>query len=310
MAIPTALFLPNRVVAYDRAAKPRHYRLASDWFGRLRLEPQSDLIPLGANDAYWLVLDPQLVFFRQQTLTALPSLDLPRVAADFFPFSADQAFYAQTQIDGQDYVLAWRDQDWQHWQQAQAATPIAVLAAPNDSSAVLAAVTRRLTMGSGDLHPQPRKLWPPSLPRTMLWLFVLLTVVVGGFAVGQQILAWRNTQLQAELTALETEFGPIRNQGQALEKMQASLRAQDAFMATRDAALYAPLANLLQTLPPNHAIDRIEYKDGRLQISGLGQNAATWLAQNGVDANQVQIIPLPTLNRFTATIPIVPPPVQ
>ncbi len=306
-----SLRLPKRIVAFDAQGKPQHFRLTIDWFGGLHITQQSALSAFAPGERCWLILDPALVFYRKSRLPVQSAADLPRLAADFFPFPPEQTFYAQARIDNEDYVCALRDQDWQQWQKTSPAPPAGVLVTPVNIPSVRAAIQNRLARGAiADLQPRPDNYFQPGVARAIFWAMLLFVLLAGGVWGGQRVLAWQNSRLEARLNELSAEFGQVRAQGKALQKMQETLLTLADFQGGTGTALYNRLQSLVQTLPPNHSIDRIEYKDGRLSIGGLGQSPQSWLLQNGALANDVQITQLPQINRYTATIPIASPPTQ
>lgn len=311
MRVPLAIAPPKRIIGLNADLKPVHYRLRLDWLGRAQVVEQSEFTPFAAKEHCWLVLTPELLFSRQQNLPVTERAALQRLAADFFPFAAEQTSYAQTQEDGANELFALRDQDWQNFKRLLPAPPIAVLPSRLDKIAVQHALAQRLQHHAlTDLHPQPVRFYPPPLLR--LWQWILLWVVLAalGYAVLAGALDWQNKNRQQQLIRFEENSTGLRDKNQALQRMQGGMAALNDFGTEPPAALYPVLSRLFATIPVGHSLDRIEFKDNQLRISGLGPQPQSWLGGFGVAVPDVQITVLPQMNRYAATIPIVPPPPQ
>ncbi len=309
--------LPRRIVALNKDLQQKHFRLSSDMLGRIRIVPQSDLVPFGPREKCILALDPAIAFSRAVQFPPRNRAELKRMASDLFPFDAADMIYAlRKSTKGKipdspemQQIYALRQSDWQAIQKNAPVYPVAVLISDATHEGLAQAIERRLELGNiADMLPIAPAFVPPAFLRAAAMMAVLVVLVFGGMALAQAGKQYYLEKLQAEISGLEQELSETNRRYSSLAHMQSAMQALHEFQSQGEARLMPKLNQILLSMPQGISMDRMEYKDGKLEVSGLfrhEQRAAllSWMQTHGVPAEQLQITPLPQFSRYMANPP-------
>lgn len=88
--------------------------------------------------------------------------------------------------------------------------------------------------------------------------------------------------LARQVAALEQQTGDLRQKHQTGQRMQTALQTIAELHASPEARLPEILERVFASIPPGHALARIEYRNGTLVLGGTGPDARRWLLAAGV----------------------------
>lgn len=296
--------LPRRVIALDGQFKPKHYRIQKNLLGQISVFPQSDLVPLKPDEDCLLCLDPSILYRRKANFNASTRSDLRRLAADLFPFADDDTQYAASSATlSAAYIYALPFAEMAQLQKIANVPVAAVLPCADDKASVESAIQQRL-YGVGDLidlHGSPARFLSPAIASFAAIALIFLLIVFGGAFMWQWQNQWHKSVLSQDIAALESEALPAQKRANAIAIMQSTLLAAQQIQTSASAKAFVIVSQLVASIPNGISIDRIEFKDNKLAISGLGKNPQSWLIQNGFAERDIQITPMPQIDRYAAT---------
>ncbi|TAH32237.1 MAG: hypothetical protein EYC62_09440 [Alphaproteobacteria bacterium] len=302
-------FLPKRIIALDEQGKAKHFRWQADRYGQIRIESQSEMTPFARAQKCVVFLDPRLMFRRRCPMPIASKADLNRIARDFFPFSSEQNVHFAYTKDGGDsaenVIFALPENDWLILQKNISAPALAVLPASADVDSIKAGLLQRFDIGAAnDLIAKPTRILPPVLQAFAKLVLLFVTILAVGYTLWSFQYDWQQQKLMRDIATLQTEVQNTKQRYEAMQTMRSTLEDFDKFQAQENSRFFPILSRLIQTLPPGISIDRVEYKEGRLNISGLGRDPKEWLSAFGVDPSTIEITPLPQFNRYLASVPL------
>ncbi len=310
--------MPKRIIALDGDGKTRHFRWKMNRFGQIGVVQQSEMTPFARGQKCVVCIDPRLLFRRRSNLAVQNRMELDRIARDFFPFSATDSVafaYARDQIAngndtenaGDNLILALPDQDWAAMQKNIPVPVAAVLCSEAAAPAIQSALEQRFASGTlPDLSPNPARFVAPAIFALFAWVAVLTVILLSGYGMWRFQNDWQRNKLSGEIAALESEVLVTKQRFEAMQAMRATLSDFQDFQMAENNGLHKTLVQLVQTLPQGVSIDRIEFKDGKLSISGLGRDPKDWLAGFGITPGDIEITPLPQYNRYVAVMNLSP----
>ncbi len=298
--------LPKRIVSFDESGKINHFRIETNRYGEMSIKSQSELTPFRPGQSCLVCVDPQLLFRRKCSLTINNRNDLSRLATDFFPFKSPVHFALEENDDnpGQRDIYAMTSEYWNDILPRLPAVAAAVIPAPSDPRAIGLALEQRLYKHKlNDFLERPRMFVPPAV----LACFRLVVLCAAIASIGMLLWRWqtahRAEELRTEIAALESEVGEPKSRFAALTAMRDTIVQMDNFARVESGIpMMAMVSKMIQSLPEGFSIDRIEFKDGRLQISGLGKNPQNWLLAMGFKSSDIQINPLSQYQRYVASM--------
>lgn len=297
--------LPRRIVTLSAGGQIKHYRWRMTRLGAVDVTEQSEFTPFKKGQGCIVVIDPSLLFRRRSQFAPKTRSDLLRLGADFFPFAADQTRYASRKDDGAHILYALTEQEWLNLQKSIPAPAVAIIPGETHSIGIAKAIEERLATGVVcDLLIQPGRFLSPAYIVAASLIAVLAVMLIAGWSLWQWQQAYRLEKLQQEVSALEAEVAPIQKRFEAIEIMQATLQQMGQMSESEGSAMIAAIGKLVSSMPQGISIDRVDYKDGKLNFSGLGKNAERWLQEAGVSPNDIQITPMPQWDRYVATLPV------
>lgn len=299
-AVRRPLLAPRWLVSVDAGFNLQAYRLCLHWNGRRALAPGT----LPAGEPCYLVLHPGLPFRRK--LQRFPTQSkarevLLRAAPDEFPLTDGVVTYCLglRQNEGYVYALpgAFDDQ-----LRERGLLPDIVLVGNSDAldeavclSSLEAYETYGATLAFGSRRRPLSRRWLLDLP--LAASAALALALVTWLTLGADPFA---ELLQGEHQRLQKETAVVAGQYAATESMLAARSQLARLREDPDAQLAAELAKLWDNVPPGHAIRRIEFKEGRLTVTGSGANANQWLESSGFSPAQITTETTGKLSRFRA----------
>lgn len=309
LVAPTAPWrrLPRLIALIDDNFNLRYFRVRISFAGKIRLTPQADEGGFRKSEAVIVCVSPQHIFKRRLQSGADGRNEIKRVMPGLFPFPAEDTYYALYSESGDganSYAAALRPEDLARIADKVRSPLAAIIVADPTEQGVLKALEERIKLGPVvDFLPNPQRFISPSIS-----LALMLTVALAGLIIlGQLALSYERAYLQQslvkEVEGLSTEGTELESRYKALSKMQGALEAYKQFQESSGSASFQTLMKAMDTLPQGVSIDRIEMKNGRITISGLGKDTQKWLQSLGVNANDVVITPLPQFDRYVAPLP-------
>jgi len=299
--------LPKRIVAFDAEFKPKHFRIHSNWIGSVMVMPQSDMVSFRSSEDCMVCVDPKTLFRRRAQFAVQKRDDLNRLAGDLFPFAeGDASFAAGYAGEGAGYVFALPANELAQIQKLVSAPIAGILASSADKTSIESALAARLYGAQTvcDLKKDAPRFLSPAMLRSAIMAAGLVVTLLGGSFLWHWQNQWHKNMLRNEIAQLQTEVAPVQKRAQALELMQATMADMADLQNDAGARVYGAIGQLMSSLPSGMSIDRVEYKEGKLSISGLGKSPQNWLTQNGIAAGDIQITAMPQIDRYVATMPI------
>ena len=291
---------PRWLTSVDTQMRMTTYRIRLHWNGRRTLEAAT----LPAGEPCYLVLHPGLPFRRK--LQRFPAQAkarevLLRTAPDEFPLTEGAVSYCLGLRQGEGYVYALPGEIDQQLRE-RGLQPDIVLVGNADS---LDEATCLATLKIYENYGATLAFGGRRRPLSRRWLLDLPLAASAALALA--LMAWLTLGpdpfaelLSQEQKRLQQETASVAGQYAAAESM---LAARDQLARLRedpDARLPAELAKLWHDMPSGHAIRRIEYKEGRLTVSGSGAEAGKWLEASGFAPEQIATETTGKLSRFRA----------
>jgi hypothetical protein len=294
------LLAPRWLVAVDMQLEISVYRIRMRWNGTRTLV--ADTLPAG--EACYVVLHPDLPFRRklQRFPTQSRARDvLLRTAPDEFPLADSAVSYCLGLRQGEGYVYAMPATIAAHLRERGLEPDIVLVACAGslDEPGCIATLEAYERLGpslafGGRRRPLPRR-WLLDVP------------LAGGAAIALAMTIWLATGadpfaevLDSTLERMRAENSVVAGNYAAAENMLATVDQIALLRENPNGRLPGELARLLSDVPPGHAIRRIEYKDGRLMVSGSGTEPGPWLASAGFAPDEIKAETIGKLSRFHA----------
>jgi len=295
-----SLLAPRWLASVDAQMKVHAYRVRLHWNGRRTLEAAT----LPAGEPCYLVLDQGLPFRRK--LQRFPAQArarevLLRAAPDEFPLAEGPVSYCLglRQGDGYVYALPGEINEQLHERGLQPDIVLVGSADTLDETHCLATLETYERLGSSLAFGGRRR------PLSRRWL--LDVPLAAGVAIALALTIWLATGadplaefLNSKLERMRMETATAAGQYAAAESMLATRNQLDGLRESPGAGLPAELTTLWREVPPGHAIRRIEFKDGKLMVSGSGVEVGKWLEASGFAPDQITTETIGKLSRFRA----------
>ncbi|MGD9650661.1 MAG: hypothetical protein AB7U41_07745 [Dongiaceae bacterium] len=301
--------LPHRLIAIDATRKAQHFRLQRNLIGAWRIESMPGLALRGANENYILALDPSLPYQRHAGAEAKNIDEAKRQAPDLFPFPPEDTHYAASpRPEGGFTAYAMPKGDLAHFAQDLKQQPLGIIVAENNVAALTAALDTRLELGqSNDLQQPAVALRHPAQDRFLRLSLIFILILGGGLYISQWYgkSMYASTQKANQLLAQNLSV-PI-SQAENLKFWQTMLAA-DQSAALGHPALQQKLRQVFKTLPGGVSIDRLDYANNQLTVSGLmsggaQESVAGWAQSLAGPAPQITKLPKHDRYLFTLSIP-------
>jgi hypothetical protein len=293
--LPT--WLPRRLVAVDRARERHEFRI------RVRLDGRVAVVRGAAGRAgpFVLAVDPMLVYRRRAAFVPPAAADMQQMAAGLFPFDRETTAYAaasETEVFAvpRAELTALGD---------GLGEPQAVLVAPPTAPELTAALAGRLRRGeAADLSNHPRRLANPAALITAGLVVALAGVIWGVAAAATARDDSRLAELRQQLRQIEANAGPLIQRRETIARMSVAMDETDRLEQSQRRLAIEMVGRLLVAVPPGAFIEKVEYAEQRIVLTGFGNEPLQWLGPFGVKPEDVIITKMPATDRFTARVKI------
>lgn len=288
--------LPRRILALS-SGEEHEFMLRVRWDGDFHVTPWGKSRWPGPGTL--VAIDPAYCLRRRMRLMPRSAAELDAIAADLFPFDLTDWHLALYQGPDSLEVCALDEKQYQ----ALTAVASTAIIAPASADAIGDALRQRLRHGAlFDFVPKTRFLIGPAplfAAANATALIAVLGIIAGLFVMGQSS---QTRALRAEILSLQDKAAQVTQRRQATAMMVRSVNELTVFAKQPGGTLAPDLGRLLAAVPEGTAVDKILWKGQKLVISGLGNDALTWLQPLGIPEQAVEINDNPKLDRFTVTL--------
>lgn len=290
------------LVTIDGEHQVHAWQFASDNWGKVRLVAQ-DSLPQGLAI---VTLHSALPYRRR--LQCFPAnraagQAILTGAGDEFPFPSDDLVFALSSKQEDTYLCAIEKGRLEQLI-PRGITPQAVLVAdPDATSAAEAFAQYRKYRSLLDFSGNTRWLIDRHRLRFFGRLFGFLAVTLTCLVLLLNP-SWPSYLLQWRLENLEAEIEPQRQQQGTIQRMAAAQRAIASLYEQPESKVSLLMQKAWDTLPPGHAISRIELRGGTLILGGNGSDPMPWLISLGIPESVINIESAGTYTHFRAEVPL------
>lgn len=289
--------IPKNVVVVDAQMHCSFYRLRFRWDGSIKLlSPLAQRIP-----PYLALLDASLVFRRNMDTSPTQGKvreALLKTANEYFPFSPETTRYAMGMHQGSPCYYALPNTILSQIPLSAPEMQVLLVADQAKSlESLILAIDLWLEQGKTvnlGATPVAGKPWARI---ALSFLLLVCAALVSWMFFNTGLV---EKQLRDTMKQYEAESKQLRNQYLAIQKMSDTNREIKRLHDSPGAATYLVAGKILETLPINHSIKKMEFKKGGLSIEGEGNSANPWLESNGFQREEIITVDLPKYSRFTA----------
>lgn len=291
-------FLPRQLVFWSSDRQPSYYAVRFRWDGGFSLTEQNSLVE---GRPFVLLLDSALPFRRNFQFSIQQRVKREFIlasAAGLFPFALDDYACSLGAKDSESYLFALKNSDYDAIV-AVVGQPAAVLVSDFNESAMMSAVQSWLNNRSVYALNSPLlPVDPAKLLSGILVAFAFL-MMVSAWGAWSSYFQGNEELMQQQALQITKKAEPLLHKRMVVSHMQSAYKAVDKLAESSPEELIRQLMPMLEALPADCYVEKIQFENGRLEIEGWGTIPAAWFVEHGIPDKNYRLDDLPKTDRFT-----------
>lgn len=291
------IFLPRQIVFFVSEKITKFYEIKYKFDGDLYIKEKESL----NSSNFILIIDSSIPFRRNFQFSIKQKIIKEFVlasAAGLFPFSLDE-YECCLGAKGEDsYIFALKNVDYEKIVSV-IGLPMATLISDADEYKITNAL--KMWMSNKNVYAINSSVFPLDIEK-------LLSAALSLFLVGLITSSWiswnyyfnkNNEVVMEQSKQLRDKAEPLFRKRMVIAHMQAFHKAMDKLNESTPDGTLAMMLSSINSLPDNCYIEKIEFEDDKVVISGWGTVPTTWFSTYSIPESNYQINDLPKLDQFT-----------